>query len=489
MLIRKFRLPAVALSALLASAGCSDDTDEPESGGQAGSKSTAGSKSDGGSKNTGGSKSNGGTESNSDAGTSSGATAGDGSAGEGPGDAKAQYLFQIGIAGDADNGGLYLMIQDEINLNVKVKDLENANALEFEPYTGVAAIDGHVIIGQSNAPIGRKFAVSETGEFEQVGDDLRFDDYFTSAVDGLNFYHQAIKGTDMFLHYGSDRAFRKHWNVREWKLLEDLETTALPTPEVGWTLYSTGNRTGMRDWKGAMFQTYNLEEDATGAVGEKTYIAVFDAESFVETDVLEIPCTGLAQQTQDEDGNVYVSTTFNAPTLSLYGKQEPSCVVRLKPDGTQDEEWGNKSLADFTGGFDGVNFRYLAKGKAVANVLHHDLIDNVNWDGDVDPAVVAKIQGEWVGEDFVQEDLSIWELELIDIEKGTSTPITGWDEDHDVGFYLTGVTVDGRVFFNYQLDTYSDKPTDVMYELDLETATVTKVGELEGTFAGLERLR
>jgi hypothetical protein len=232
-----------------------------------------------------------------------------------------------------------------------------------------------------------------------------------------------------------------------------------------------------------------MVETATGASPDKTWVAVYDGDSFEEKEVLEIPCPGLSQQTQDEDGNVYVSTTFNTPILALYGKAEPSCIARLKPDGTQDESWGNKPLAELTGGFDGVNFRYLAKGKGVANVLHHDRIDNVNWDGDIDPAIVAKVEGEWVGEDFVPEDTSLWEIELIDLENGTSTPITGWDEDHDVGYYLTGVTVDGRVFFNFPLDTYGSKPTDVMYELDLDTATVTKVGELEGTFAGLQRLR
>lgn len=473
--LKTYGWPALALCALLAGgagAGCSDDDGGPRSGGEAGAGGDAG---EAGSSSTSGT-------------AGAGAYGGEGSAGEGPVE-KPQYLFGISVAGDGDNGALYLMIQDEINLNVKLDDIPKANAIEFEPYTGFAAIDGHVIIGQSNAPIGKKYAVGEDGEWEQVGSDLHFDDYFTSAVDGLNFYFQAIKGTDMFLHYGSDRAFRKHWNVRDWKLLEDLEETALPTPPAGWSLGSTGNRTGMRDWKGAIFQTFNMSEDATWAAADQSWIAVYDAESFEETAVHEIPCPGLAQQTQDEEGNVYVSTTFNLPTLALYGVAPASCIVRLKPDGTLDEEWGNKNLAELTGGFDGVNFRYLGAGKAVANVLHHDRIENVDWDGDIDPAIVAQIEGEWVGDDYTPENLTIWELELIDLEAGTSTPITGWDEDHDVGFYLTGATVDGRVFLNFQLDTYGLKPTDVMYELDLETATVTKAGELEGTFAGLQRLR
>jgi len=412
---------------------------------------------------------------------------GDGRAG-GEGE-PAQYLFGMAVAGDGDNGSLYLMIQDEISLDLKIADIPNANAIEFEPYTGFAAIDGHVIIGQSNAPIAKKFAVADNGDFEQVGADLHFDDYFTSAVDGLNFYFQAIKGPDMLLHYGSDRTFRKHWNVRDWTLLEDLDTTSLPTPATGWSMGSTGNRTGMRDWTGAIFQTFWTNDDVSFTPIESSLIAVYDASTFQETGVYEIPCPGLEQQTQDEDGNVYVATTFHMPTLGLYGATPASCIVRLRPDGTADEEWGRKNLAELTGGFDGVNFRYVGGGKALANVLHHDRIAGVDWNGEVDPAIVAQVEGAFVDDVEIPPDATLWELELIDLEAGTSTPITGWEPGHDVAFYLTGAIVDGRVFFNYQLDTYGPKPTDVMYELDLQTATVTKVGELEGTFAGLERLR
>lgn len=400
-----------------------------------------------------------------------------------------QYLFGMAVAGDGDNGSLYLMIQNEIDLDVKIADIPAANAIEFEPYTGFAAIDGHVIVGQSNAPIAKKFAVASNGDFEQVGADLHFDDYFTSAVDGLNFYFQAIRGTDMFLHYGSDRAFRKHWNVRDWTLKDDMEATALPTPPVGWSLYSTGNRTGMRDWKGAIFQTFNMADDATSLAADSSWIAVYEADTFQETGVHEIPCPSLEQQSMDEAGNVYVSTTFNLPTRALYGVAPPSCIVRLRPDGSLDEDWGNKNLRELTGGYDGANFRYLGGGKAVANVLHHDRIQGVDWAGAIDPAIVAQIEGAFVDDVEVPADATLWELELIDLEAGTSTPITGWDAGHDVAWYLTAIPVDGRIFFDYQIDTYGPKPTEVMYELDLATATVTNVGELEGTIAGLERLR
>jgi hypothetical protein len=288
---------------------------------------------------------------------------------------------------------------------------------------------------------------------------------------------------------GADRAFRKHWNVRDWTLLDEYETTNLPIRE-GWLLGSTGNRTGMRDWKGPIVQTFNMSHETTYAVSDDSWIAVYDEDTHEETNVIEVPCPGLQQQTMDEDGKIYVSTTFKTPLLSLYGDAPASCIVRLNADGTQDEEWGNKNLEELTGGFDGLNFQYLYDGKAVANVLHHDRIENVDWDGPVDDEVLVAVEGTWTDAgDYVPEDTSLWELELIDVEAGTSKVITGWNEDHDPGSYMVNFKVEGRVFLAFQIDPFGAQPRNAIYELDLDEATVSLAGYVDGELGGIERLR
>jgi hypothetical protein len=457
----------MGLCALLAGAGCSDDDDAASDASTGGKTSTGG--------------------------TSTGASGGDdGATGDGEGgsegEGEAIYLLYVAAAGDGENGALYALLRNEIDLDISVADFAAEKAREFDAYSGIAAIDGHVVVGLSNAPIAKKFAVSDAFDWSQVGGDLHFDDYFESDVDGLNFYFQAIRGADMFLHYGADRTFRKHWSVKDWTLLGDYEDTKLPT-RAGWLLGSTGNRTGMREWKGPIVQTFNMSNEATEATSDESWIAVYDRDTFEETDVIEIPCPGLAQQTMDEEGNLYISTTFNAPVMALYGEEPASCIVRLDSDGTQDETWGNKNLADFTGGFDGVNFQYLYGGKAVANVLHHDRIEGADWEGPVDPAVLVAVDGEWTDDGYTPQDTTLWELELIDIEAGTSRIVTGWNQEHDPGSYMVNFKIEGRVFLAIQIDPFGDMPRNAIYELNLDTAEVTLAGYVDGELNGIERVR
>jgi hypothetical protein len=494
---------AVALCAMIAGAGCGDDEDESGNGTGGKASSTGGKASTGGATGTGGATNTGGKASagsaGDDAGENGGASGGadDGAAGDSstagaegeptPGD-EAVYLYAVAAAGDGENGSLYALLRNDIDVDISVADFAAENAREFDAYSGIAAIDGHVIVGLSNAPVAKKFAVNDAFEWSQVGSDLHFDDYFESDVDGLNFYFQAIQGKDMFLHYGADRAFRKHWDIRDWKLLEDLEETNLPV-RAGWLLFSTGNRTGMRDWKGPVVQTFNMSNETSGVASDESWIAVYDEDTFEERDVIEVACPGLAQQTQDEDGNIYVSTTFNSPVMSLYGQQAASCVVRLNSDGTKDESWGDKNLADLTGGYDGVNFQYLYDGKAVANVLHHDRLEGVDWDGPVDPEVLVSIDGEWTDTGYTPQDTSLWDLELIDVDAGTSQKVTGWEDGHDEGSYMVNFKVEGRVFLAFQIDPFGDMPRNAIYELDLDDATVSLAGYVDGELSTIERVR
>ncbi len=190
----------------------------------------------------------------------------------------------------------------------------------------------------------------------------------------------------------------------------------------------------------------------------------------------------------DEEGNVYFATTFNAPTRHLYGKAPASCVVRVKPDGTLDEDFGINDLTAWTGGFYGVNFRYLGNGKAVANVLHHDRLGNVNWSGDVDPEIETKISGQWTDAGYISEDPSLWEMHQIDLEKGTSKIVKGFDTKHDVSYYSIFFLVDDRVFVSVQYDV-DEATNNAIYELDTGAATVEPVGQVVGDLAGVERVR
>lgn len=404
------------------------------------------------------------------------------------------YLITVATpgTGEDDLGSLYGLLRHEIDLEVSRDDLAAEKAKEFEAYTGMSVIGGEVVIGESTRPFAKKFVISDDFVWTQVGDpkELDFTDYVVDAVDGLNFYYQAINGTDMLLFYGSDRAWRKHWNTEDWAKKEEYtDSGELPLGGDGWTLGSTGNRTGIRDWQGAILQTFVLRDENWNA-SKDSWIAVYDEDSYLQTATIEVPCPGLEQQTMAEDGSIYVSTTFNSPLYQLYGLQEPSCIVRMNKDGTKDESWDNKKLSDLTtGGFDGVNFRYLREGIAAANVLHHDRIDGADFSaGEIEEDVAVKVDGTWNGDEYVPQDATLWELELIDIEAGTSRPITGWEDGHDPGSYSIFHQVEDRIFISHQIDPYGDM-REAIYELDIETATVEFVGNVAGSVYGVQRVR
>jgi hypothetical protein len=397
------------------------------------------------------------------------------------------YLMTTSVTDIDGNATLYALLRRELDLDISTDDLTAEKARPFAGYSGIAAIDGQVVVGDSKTPFATKFDVGDDLKWTQVGGKLNFSDYVSDDQDGLNFYFQAIRGADMYFFYGADRTSRLHWNTKAWKLEEAYEDTHLPSRK-GWTLGSTGNRTGVRDFKGPVVQTFNLSNDETDLGAEQSWIAVYDEETHEEKSVIEVPCPGLQQTTMDEEGRLYVSTTFNMPTLALYGKEPASCVVRLNADGTLDEAFGENDLRAWTGGFYGVNFRALGGGMAVANVLHHDRLKDVDWDGEVDPEVAVEIGGEWTDAGYTPEDPTLWELELIDMEAGTSTPITGWKPEHDPNSYTIFFPIDGHVFISFQIDPFGD-PRNAMYELDVKTAKVKFVGDVVGELNNLERVR
>jgi len=319
--------------------------------------------------------------------------------------------------------------------------------------------------------------VSDDLSWSEAGD-LNFGAYPMDEYNFMNFYFQSIKDEKaVYFYYGADKTSRAVWSPKDWQIAESREDTNLPAPAAGWTLQNGGNRTGIRDYTGPVVQAFAQWREETSEYSDTSWLAVYDEETHRERDVLEVACPGLQQATKDERGDLYFSTTFNLPTAALYAAGPAPCVVKVKANGALDRSFGENDLTAWTGGFYGVNFRYLSGGKAVANVLHHDRIAGLELAGDVNPDIATRID----------EDPTLWELHLIDLEAGTSEIVTGFDADHDVGHYTTYQVVDGRTFVTVQLDTETTRSS--VYELELATATVSLVATAEGDIWETARLR
>jgi hypothetical protein len=384
------------------------------------------------------------------------------------------YLIQTAIYAP-DETFNYTVLGHTLDFNIDLARLDTAR--QFPGYTGIEAIGGTVYAADGAAPFIRKYQVNDDLSWKELGK-LNFSAYPMDTNNYMNFYFQSIKDDDsVYFYYGADKTSRVRWSMKDWKIVEALQDTKLPTPPAGWVLINTGNRTGIRDYKGAVVQAFTQYNEETDSNSDKSWLAVYDPTTHVEKDVLEVDCPGMQQSTHDEDGNMYFGTTFSFPTKKLYGKGPAPCVIKVKPDGTIDTSFAPNDMTAWTGGFYGVNFRYLGEGKAIANVLHHDRLGGT-FTGDVEKAVVDKIS----------DDPTVWELHLIDLAKGTSQVISdGFKPEHDLGWYTIYAQVDGRTFIIVQLDTEDTR--SAVYELDVANAKVTFVANAEGDIWGVQRLR
>lgn len=458
------------LGCCTAAVGCSGDTytivgDDGPGGEPAGGGGSGGSGN--GSAGSGGSG-------NSSAGTGGDGVGDDDDDGESP-----LYITVVRVWGTDGSALQYAKVGSEIDLDFSEDDYDDA--FELGGYSGITIQDGHVLIGDQETPFVYKYAISDDFEWEEVDEPLNLTDYYTESGDGFNDYFQAKKGNDQFFFYGPERTARLHFKVEEWAYADHYEDTNLPTRE-DWTLYNAGNRTGVKGFKDAIVWPFVLEpNDGIEGIPE-SYLAVYDGETFAETALIQPSCAELQQATMDENGNLYFSTTRRSPLPGLYGLSEPNCIVKVKPDGTVDESFGENGeqlLEDLTGGLPGINFRYIGGGKAVANLLDIDALVGADFDGDIQDEVFCQVEACADYGDEYPEDLwtlnneQLWESYVIDLETRTATKMTGYDSAFPgYGNYRVYWTVDERIFFMGYGETGL-----ALYELDPETAEVTLAGE------------
>jgi hypothetical protein len=453
--------------ALVLSTGCEDDkasVDQPAEG----SRADAGGKSD--------------RPEASDAGDAGASDAGGDDADSS--DKDRVYLYKVNVY-HPDGTSAYALLRDTIDFEITVDDLDTAR--EFPGYTGMGVFSGDVVSADSESPFATKWRITEDRQWEQVGEPLNFGQYFMSESDGLNFHWQAVRGDDVYLFYGAERTSRAHWNVKDWRILDAYEDTNLPT-KAGYELGNPGNRSNLRDFKGAVVWPFTLENDETGAA-PKSYLAVYDPDTHAESAVIESSCPRIQQATKDEEGNLYFSTFSNDPSFAFYGDAAANCVVKVTPDGELDETFGNQDFRDATDGGILVGFRYLKDGKGVASVAHPDRLPEFDPDGPFDPEVACKI---WICDDKPDQfDKTLWDVHVIDLAAGTSKIVTGWKEGEEPWYYTIYYPLDNRIFLNSQIvpngewaDVYNG-----MYELDVETAKVTRLGQTVGDLQEVLRVR
>jgi hypothetical protein len=294
--------------------------------------------------------------------------------------------------------------------SLEVSDEALRNAREFPGYSTLAAVDGRLLVAEAEEPTITRYTVTDDLGW-QDGDTLSFANYGL-AEDAAGFYRQYFLNEDT-AYAEFDVTKRVVWNPRTLVLEVPMEDSTLALERDGLLLYGNFNRSffvpGDR-----VLKPFSYHDEDWFTWSPSTLVAVYDAETNLESAVVDAPCPALDTLSRDEEGNTYLSTWEYSTLHALTGSGAVPCVVRLKPDNTLDSSW-NTDLTDLTGGRQIKNFRYVGGGKAVAAVLH----DEEYGEGFDFGSYLENIDDFWANEGRYHR---LWSF---DLDARTAAPVSG----------------------------------------------------------------
>lgn len=340
---------------------------------------------------------------------------------------------------DQEDRTVYVSLSDTLDITrVSLTD-----AREFPGVANLAAASGRLLISDGQAPTITEFHVSDQLAWREA-ETLSFLGY--PLEDNANFYYQYfLDDHTVYLPY--DVRKRVIWDPTDMKIRGVREDSNLPLEKHGLRLDTGGNRNDVR-FKGPVLQPFFYHDEDWLQHGDSSLAAVYDRVTHEETQVIDLPCPGLSMTTQDENGMTYFGTWGYSGALALFHAGPAPCVARVKPDLTLDQAW-TTDLTSWTDGRYVNNFRYVGRGKAIGNVLYHELLD-AEFSGPFDPEVEEAI---WASGPH-------WRLWMFDLETEKAWPIEGIEVD--VGSGAQFAVLDGRTFV---FAPFEDWSRSKVYEL------------------------
>jgi hypothetical protein len=232
-----------------------------------------------------------------------------------------------------------------------------------------------------------------------------------------------------------------------------MDDGTLPLMEGALQLEAGGNRNGV-EYDGAVLQAFFYHDKDWFDHGTRSHVVAYDPQSHRQTRVIDIACPGLSIATRDEKGQTYFSSWGYLPTRALYKLGPPPCIARVKADLPLDEAF-TSDLTALTGGRYSSNIRYIGGGKAIGNVLHHELL-GADFAAPYDPDVDEKIGSTGPH----------WRLWLFDFDRNRATPIEGIELG--IGSGAQFAVLDGRTFIFVPFEEWAKTR---VYELDVAAGT------------------
>jgi hypothetical protein len=354
------------------------------------------------------------------------------SGGAGPaGNRPPLYAMMIQVYG-TDDRTVYVHLSNTLDLGNAV---ELGNAREFAGVANFAPVGGRLLVSSGTTPSITEYEISDDLQWRE-GKTVSFANY--PLEDNANFYAQFLLD-DNTAYLPFDVSSRLLWNPSAMTLGQVLEGSMIEFMRGGLQARAGGNRNGIR-FKGPVQRAFYYADEDYFAFGAESVVAIYDPETHAEKSLVTLPCPGLDMPSQDEQGYTYYATWNFQGTRALFGEGPTPCIARLKPDLTVDEAW-TTDLRDLTGGRHANNFRYIGKGRAIANVLHHEQL-NIDWGGGYKQDVADRINKEG----------DHWRVWLFDLEKREAKPVEGVNVVTGMGSQFA--TLDGRTFLFVQYQSY-----------------------------------
>ncbi|MEY4544340.1 MAG: hypothetical protein RL685_535 [Pseudomonadota bacterium] len=343
----------------------------------------------------------------------------------------------------------YVALSDTLDrTNVSLND-----SREVPGYASMAAVGGDLLVASGDEPSITRYTIGPDLSW-QSGPTLSF---ANQGVEAAGFFRQFIADDDT-AYAELEVNKRVVWDPSTLEIRGVKETSMLDLERNGLALFANYNRSYHR-FQGSVMRPFSYHDEDWYEWAADTQLVVYDASTQDEAKVLSAPCPGLDTVTTDEAGNSYFSTWEYPALHGLAGRAAP-CVTKVNADGTLG------SLPDLTQWTEGRQlklFNYLADGKAVAAVLHHEDY------GDVDfPAL--DIDG------FYEIEGLHYRLWLFDLEQQSARPLEGIAEGYNVNSTYSIARLDGKSFVFLSAE---DSSNTKVYELD-SNGTATERFEVPG---------
>jgi hypothetical protein len=363
------------------------------------------------------------------------------------------YALMTQVYGADDDRTVYVSLSDTLD----VESVSLRQAREFPGVANLAAVGGRLLISSGVEPIITEFSIGNDLGWTE-GRTVSFAQY--PLGDNANFYYQFVLNENT-AYLPFDAFKRIVWDPTAMEIRGAMEDTSLVPERDGLLLEAGGNRNSVQ-YEGAVLQAFFYHDEDWFRFGDTSLVATYDPTTHAEASIIELPCPGVSIATQDEEGHTYFGPWDFLGTLALYGEGPAPCVARLNADHSVDSAW-TTDFTDLTEGRYINNFRYVGGGKALANVLHHELVDadlSAPYDADVATAIGASGPH--------------WRLWLFDVRAGTAAPVDGIDVDISSGAQFA--VLDGRTFVFLPFDDWA---RTMVYELD-DSAQATRRFEVTG---------